>query len=333
MTVRVGVIGTGIMGSDHARLLHTQVAGSKVSGVADLDERRAGAVASRLGADVFTTAEDLINSASVDAVVIASHDSAHARQLMSCLQAGKPVLCEKPMATTLSECENIVAAQRALNNPVDLVSVGFMRRFHPNFIALKAKVNSGDLGVPLMILGSHRNVVSYPEGGSEGTITNSAVHDIDITSWLLDSPVVEVSWHGPKTTPQDRSRQDPQLLHLRTADGVLTSVDVFVNARYGYEVRYEVVCEFGSARLSPNHLITIDHGQHSGNTHSADWRPFFADAYRLELQAWVDAITAGRSSSLATAVEGLGATRAAQALVASMHQGGRTVRVDAVPLS
>ena len=155
------------------------------------------------------------------------------------------MLCEKPLAPTVEEGRQIVDAQ-AERGLGDLVSVGFMRRFHPGFTAMKAALASGELGAPLMVLGSHRNVRAYPTGGSEGTLTNSAVHDIDITEWLLESPIVEVGWYAPKSTSLDPDRQDPQLIHLRTADGVLASIDLFVNARYGYDVRYELVGERGA---------------------------------------------------------------------------------------
>src|SRR4051812_47310718 len=134
----------------------------------------------------------------------------------------------------------------------ELVSVGFMRRCHPGFTAMKGQLDSGTLGVPLLALGSHRNVRSYPTGGSEGTLTNSAVHDIDVTEWLLGSPITEVGWYAPRSTSLDHDRHDPQLIHLRTMSGVLTSIDLFVNAQYGYEVRYELVCEKGISAAGPD---------------------------------------------------------------------------------
>ena len=286
MTLRVGLIGAGVMGADHARTIHAAVAGARLVAVTDIDHDRAAELAAPLGAAVLVSDLDLIASDDIDAVVIASHDSAHTKQVLACVEAGKPVLCEKPLAPTVEEGRQIVDAQ-AERGLGDLVSVGFMRRFHPGFTAMKAALASGELGAPLMVLGSHRNVRAYPTGGSEGTLTNSAVHDIDITEWLLESPIVEVGWYAPKSTSLDPDRQDPQLIHLRTADGVLASIDLFVNARYGYDVRYELVGERGAVRLSPTAPIVTDRDLAHGYAHPADWRPFFADAYRHELQAWV----------------------------------------------
>lgn len=330
MVVRIGVIGAGVMGAEHARLLQHVIAGAAVTRVADLDADRAASTASKLGAQASDSAGALVASPDVDAVVIASPDGAHADQVLACLAHAKPVLCEKPLAPTSAECRRVVAAEDALGREVPLVSVGFMRRFHPALAELKASVDSGVLGAPLLVKGSHRNVESYPGGRSSDTITNSAIHDIDCTSWLLGSPVVEVSWHAPKPTSQDTSRHDPQLLHLRTADGVLASIDVFVNARYGYDVRYEVLGELGSAQLAPAPRVTVDRSLQSTSAYPADWRPFFADAYRIELQAWVDALLTTGVSPLASARDGLQATLVAEALITSMHEEGRTVRVEAV---
>jgi myo-inositol 2-dehydrogenase / D-chiro-inositol 1-dehydrogenase len=326
LTVRVGLIGAGVMGADHARTVQETISGAALVAVTDTDRGRALKLSQQLDTDMVLSDDDLIASPNVDAVIIASHDSAHRKQVLACIEAGKAVLCEKPLAPTVEECQQIVTAQRerALGN---LVSVGFMRRFHPGFRAMKDRLATGVLGQPLMVLGSHRNVhASYPTGGSEGTLTNSAVHDIDITEWLLDSPVVQVGWYAPRPTSLDRTRDDPQLIHLRTADGVLASIDLFINAQYGYDVRYEVVCERGTVRLSPTAPVVTDHGRAHGYDHPDDWRAFFADAYRLELQAWVNALGRAQATPLATAADGLRCTVVAEALVQSMHS-GLSVRV------
>jgi myo-inositol 2-dehydrogenase/D-chiro-inositol 1-dehydrogenase len=306
------------MGADHAHTIRTAVPAATVVAVADVDGERAVTLSQQLGARVFVNDDDLIASPDVDAVIIASHDSAHAHQVLACINAGKPVLCEKPLAPTVEDCHRIVVAQQERDQG-DLVSVGFMRRFHAGFAAMKAELASGELGAPLLVVGSHRNVHAYPTGGSEGTLTNSAVHDIDIIEWLLGHPIVEVGWYAPKPTSLDTSRHDPQLIQLRNADGVLASIDLFVNAQYGYDVHYEVVCERGAVRLTPTAPIVTDRDLTHAYQHPADWRPFFAEAYRLELQAWTDAVSNGRPTPLATAENGLRSTLVAQALVQSMR--------------
>jgi myo-inositol 2-dehydrogenase / D-chiro-inositol 1-dehydrogenase len=185
MTVRVGVIGTGVMGSEHARVLQDSISGATVTAVADTVQDRAKAAAAQTGAKSFDSAEELIASPFVDAVLIASHDTVHAEQVKACLSAGKPVLCEKPLAPTAAQCQELVELETATRRGNPLISVGFMRRFHPAYRELKARLRDGAVGQPLMMLSSHRNVRSYPGGDSAATITNSGIHEIDITAWLL----------------------------------------------------------------------------------------------------------------------------------------------------
>jgi myo-inositol 2-dehydrogenase/D-chiro-inositol 1-dehydrogenase len=312
MTVRVGVVGTGVMGADHVETLHGRVGGADVTRVADVDPARAAAVAELVpGAEVAADGPALIADPAVDAVVIASHDSTHAGLVHAALAAGKPVLCEKPLAPTVAECLEIARA-----DPEGLVSVGFMRRFDPVYVELKAALDGGTVGAPLVLHCTSRGVSAAPTTTSEYSVTGAAIHEFDIVPWLLGAPIVEVSWAAPRQSSLVTGMQDPQLALLRTADGVLTTLEVFLNAQYGYVVGCEVVCESGALTL----------GQPV--EYAADWRPRFADAYRLELQAWVDALAAGRPTPLATARDGLVATAVAEAVIASMHDGGRFVAVD-----
>ena len=152
-------------------------------------------------------------------------------------------------------------------------------------------------------------------------MTNSAIHDLDIVPWLLDSSVTEVSWQAPRRT-SGVDFADPQLILLRTADGVLSTVEIFLNARYGYDVRCEVVGETGTVSLREPARTVVDAGLARGHAYAADWRPRFADAYRLELQAWVDQLGGAASDALATAYDGLVASAVADAVIGSMHDSG-----------
>jgi myo-inositol 2-dehydrogenase/D-chiro-inositol 1-dehydrogenase len=124
--------------------------------------------------------------------------------------------------------------------------------------------------------------------------------------------------------------QDPQLILLRTADGVLSTVETFLNARYGYDVRCEVVGETGTASLAEPVRLVTDGGLARSSAYAADWRPRFAEAYRLELQAWVDSLAGGDRGPLGTARDGLVASAVADAVITSMHRDGATVSVPEV---
>jgi myo-inositol 2-dehydrogenase/D-chiro-inositol 1-dehydrogenase len=241
------------------------------------------------------------------------------------------VLCEKPLAPTLPGCLRVVRAEReavAAGGP-PLVSVGFMRRFDPGYRELKAALADGACGTPLLLHCVSRGVSSAPGSTSESSVTGSAIHELDTVPWLLDAPIVEVGWHAPRSTGAVPGMQDPQLLLLRTADGALTTVEVFLNAGYGYDIRCEVVGDRGTVALTNPARVVADTDRRRATGYPADWRPRFADAYRIELQTWVDAVAGGRPSPLATAHDGLAASTAADAVIASMRSGGgRFVAVE-----
>lgn len=329
MTVRVGVVGVGVMGADHARKLARVVSGAELVAVSDFDPGVAGAVAAELGARVCRDGIALIDDADVDAVVVATRDDTHAGLVLAALRAGKPVMCEKPLAPTVDECHEVVAAQTALVREVDLVTVGFMRRFDPPYTALRDRVRGGELGAPLVAHCVSRTVHTYPGGDSASSITQSAIHELDIVPWLLDSPIVEVSWQHGRSSVNAGERQDPQLYLMRTASDVLVTVELFLNARYGYDTRCEVVMEAGVAALTlPTHVVT-DAERRRAVDYPADWIPRYGDAYRIELQEWIDSITQRRPATLATVEDGLRAALVADALVESMRRDGAWIAVGA----
>jgi myo-inositol 2-dehydrogenase/D-chiro-inositol 1-dehydrogenase len=328
MSIRVGVIGTGIMGADHARILHRDVPGAQVTMLADTDTSRAQAVADGIpGATVTGSAHEVISADDVDAVLIASSDNTHTEYVLACLEHSKPVLCEKPLAPTSADCRRIVDAETGIvHQGPPLVSVGFMRRFDPGYVELKSLVVHGALGLPLLVHSTGRGV-SAPAGTDELTVTGSAIHDIDIAPWLLDSPIVEAAWLAPRPSPDVTDRQDPQFMLLRAENGVLVTVDVFLNAKYGYDIRCEIVGSQSTAALTEPHRVARDSGLTHGHGYAADWRPRFADAYRIQNQAWMQSLIDGTTSPLATATDGLRAALVAEAVIASMRTGGGFVPV------
>jgi myo-inositol 2-dehydrogenase/D-chiro-inositol 1-dehydrogenase len=114
---------------------------------------------------------------------------------------------------------------------------------------------------------------------------------------------------------------------LRTADGTLTTLELFLNAQYGYTTRCEVVSERGTTALQDAALLGIEQEGTRQEHIPADWRPRFADAYRLQLQAWISALAAGDKPSLAGAQDGLNAALVAQAMIQSLHSDGTATKV------
>ncbi len=321
MIIRVGLIGAGVMGAEHARILSTAVSGVELNAVSDPDAGRiAQIVETCKTARAFADPLDLIRDGAVDAVLVASPDQTHGPLVLACLGIEKPVLCEKPLATSIDECLKVIEKEKALRRR--LVTVGYMRRFDPGYVEMKRRLDGGELGAALVMHCIHRNVAAPAFMTAPMLITNSAVHEIDIARFVLGREVRGVTVVTPRKTGLSTA-QDPQIVLLEMDDGVVVDAEIFVNAQYGYDVRAELVCEKGTIELTPPHDVTVKDSSKQGFAFPSDWRPRFAPAYRAELQAWVDALRSGVPTG-ASAWDGYVATAVAQAGLKSLASGQPT---------
>lgn len=312
--LRVGVVGAGMMGSAHARMLHEDIAGVEVVAVHDADAARARAVASSVGAEPASTALDLV--AGVDAVVVASPDATHAELVSACLEAGRPVLCEKPLALSTAESARLVQQEVDLGRR--LVQVGFMRRYDPGLVAVRDAVRRGDLGTVRLVHCVHRNASSVTSTSDANLVTGSMIHELDQIRWLLSEDLADISIVSPV---RDGFR-DPQLATVTTRSGVLVTVEVFVNASYGYDVRCEVVGTQGTATAAAEASVRWRRAGAETSAVPADFVARFAEAYRLELTDWVGQAVSGRSGG-ASVWDGHLANLAAAAGIEALTTGRR----------
>lgn len=318
-TLRIGVIGTGNIGTSHARSLAREVSGAEVAWLYDADTARASELADELGARVAPSVEQLI--ASSDAVVIASPDDLHAEQALLCLDAQRPTLCEKPLAPTVTDAQSVVDAEVDLGQR--LISLGFMRRFDPGYVALKDSL--AGIGVPLLVHNVHRNAFAPYGLATAMTMTNMAIHEFDINRWLLDDDYATVQVVAGRPGPRTPEGQlDPVIVLLTTVGGAVVEIEAFVNASYGYEVRCEVVGSEGTVEMGDGAYLTRRAERAVGHDVPELWLGRFEDAYRRQLQAWIDATHLGRTSG-ATAWDGLLATITANAAVTAITQGPQAI--------
>jgi myo-inositol 2-dehydrogenase/D-chiro-inositol 1-dehydrogenase len=328
MTVGVGVIGTGMIGQDHIRRITQVLTGGAVVAVNDVDAARAGEVAAGLpGATVHDTAQNLIADGNVDAVLVASWGAAHEEQVLAAIEAGKPVFCEKPLTPTKDACLRIIDAEMAHGRRC--VQVGFMRRYDAGYQAMKAALEDGSIGAPLLMHCAHRNPSVPPYGfATEMLITDSAVHEIDLVRWLFDEEIAAASVLKPRRTSKAAEGvQDPLIIVLEMASGVLVDDEVFVNAGYGYDIRGEIVCESGTVALADAGRVSVSTAGRRGVSVPADWRERFSRAYDAELQDWLAAVAAGTSTG-PSSWDGYAAAVVTDSAVAALHTGQRI----AVPL-
>jgi Predicted dehydrogenases and related proteins len=316
--VRVGIVGVGVMGADHARILASQVSGAELQAIYDADPERAKAVANETGARaVAADPAALIQDPAIDAVLVASPDHTHKQLVLACIAARKPVLCEKPLAPTVAECLEVVAAESEVGRR--LVQIGYMRRFDPSYVEMKSSMRSGRLGAPLMFHCVHRNVSAPAWFDSKMAVSNSAIHEFDIARWILDAELTGVRVFRPQAAKPDAPGA-PVFLVLETSKGQLVSAEIFNDAVYGYDVRGELVCEKGTISLRAPVRTETNADLTNGIAYPADWRPRFADAYRLQAQAWIRAIESGTPAG-ASAWDGYAAAAAAEAGLQSLSEG------------
>lgn len=330
MTVRVGVIGVGMIGQDHIRRLTHVLSGVEVSAVTDVDLDRAKSVADGVPqATAVSTGEELIADDAVDAVVVCSWGETHETYVLAALEAGKPVFCEKPLATTQEACQRILAAETALGRR--LVQVGYMRRYDAAYRALREVVHSGDIGDPLLMHCTHRNPSVPDYYRKESAITDTAVHEIDMVRWMFDEEIAATSVLVPRKSRNGGDLQDPLVLLLEMASGVLVDVEISVNIRYGYDIRGEVVAENGTASLGEASPVRVRREGLTSDRVPADWRERFIRAYDVELQEWVDAVTTGGPLG-PSSWDGYAAAVVSDAALEALRTGDRTtVQLPARP--
>jgi UDP-N-acetylglucosamine 3-dehydrogenase len=211
--LRVGVVGVGVMGSNHARVL-AELPGVEFVGVADPDRIQAHSVAQALGCAEYPDFASLLDTG-VEAVTIAAPTHIHQEIALACIARGVHVLVEKPIASTIEEGRAIVAAARRAR--VTLM-VGHVERFNPAVQAIKDALRGEDiLSIAITRVGPFP-----PRMSNVGVVIDLAVHDIDLIRWFTDSEIIEVQ---PQLSSAVAEREDIALLQFRTASGVLAHIN------------------------------------------------------------------------------------------------------------
>lgn len=327
MTLKIGVIGTGMIGRDHTRRIQQVLAGAEVVALSDVNLASAESVRADLApqAKLYPTGEALIAAPEVDAVLVTSWGATHEPYVLAAIAAGKPVFCEKPLATTAEGARRIVEAEVAHGKR--LVQVGFMRRYDAGYVALKEAVQQ-HTGAPILVHAAHRNPAVPEAYVTPMAIHDTLIHEIDVFRWLLDDDYVSARVLYPRNTARSHSKlRDPQVVVLETAKGVLIDVEIFVNCHYGYDIQCEVVGEDGTARLPEPMAIEMRLGAQRQSRILTDWKDRFVASYDVELQDFIAAASRG-SATGPSAWDGYAAAVTSDACVQAQESAGQAVAIE-----
>jgi myo-inositol 2-dehydrogenase / D-chiro-inositol 1-dehydrogenase len=319
MTLRIGIIGCGAIGKDHARRLHFKLNGATVVALNDinLEATQAFSITSGIHAKVYARYQDVVQAPDVDALLVTSWGLAHEEQVLACIAAGKPVFCEKPLATSAAGSQRIVEAEVQYGKP--LVQVGFMRRYDAGYRALKKTIDAGTIGDVLMTHCAHRNPSVPSNYGGDMAITDSHVHELDVLRWLLNDDYVTAQVvQGRKCRNAQGDLHDPIMVLLETAQGIRIDTEIFVTCRFGYDIQCHVVGETGVASLPEPASVALRSAGRQSTEILIDWKDRFIDSYDVELQEWLLDAQAGKVTG-PTAWDGYFASATAEACVEARH--------------
>jgi len=326
MTLNIGVIGCGMIGRDHTRRLQQVLAGAQVVALSDVNQANAEGVQKDFApeARIYATGEALIAAPEVQAVLVTSWGATHEPYVLAAIAAGKPVFCEKPLATTADGARRIVEAEVKFGKR--LVQVGFMRRYDAGYLALKEAVDK-HTGAPILVHAAHRNPAVPEAYTTPMAIHDTMIHEIDVFRWLLNDDYVSARVLYPRNAARSHSKlRDPQVVVLETAKGVLIDVEIFVNCAYGYDIQCEVVGEDGVASLPEPMAVDMRLGAKRQSTILTDWKDRFVASYDVELNDFIGAATAGGATG-PSSWDGYAAAVTADACVAAQERAGEAVAI------
>lgn len=328
MTLKVGLIGAGGMGRAHVDRINNDLSGAEIVAVADMNIDAAKAVADPLGAKTYTSGAELVADSHVDAVLIATFGKAHAPDVLAAVNAGKYVLCEKPLATTAADCRAILDAE--IKAGKKLVTVGFMRRFDEGYQQMRKALESKDYGYATLLHCRHRNP-SVPENyTTENMIDDTAIHEFDICRYLLGEEITRVRVDKARATSHRFDHlHDPLVVVAYSESGVRIDDEVNVNIGFGYSIECELVMEQGTVRLGDQEKVYVRdiHGDRNAMCQSHIDR--FESAFNCEVQDWINAASADRHTG-SSAWDGYAATAIVDAALESLRGDGGEVKVDMI---
>ncbi|MDY2851177.1 MAG: Gfo/Idh/MocA family oxidoreductase [Candidatus Borkfalkiaceae bacterium] len=303
--VRIALIGSGRAGMIHARNFAGRVSFCTLTAVCDAFPEAAVAAAKELGVERYETDyEKIISDENIDAVVIATPTKYHCEIAVKAAKAGKHILCEKPMAMTVDECDLMYRTAKECGV---VLQIGFMRRFDASFIAAKKMVDEGKIGDVVMVRSNTRGPSipkpwMYDISKSNGPLAEVNSHDIDTLRWFTGSDFKTVYATAGNFRCPDAKKEFPDFydnvtLNAKFENGCLGIIDGAQGVLYGYDARCEILGTKGCIYLGntkENSVTLCTSDMQKSEEYVNSWRNLFTDAYLAEDRDFVETILEGR---------------------------------------
>tara|TARA_B100001173_G_C15963177_1_gene536589 strand:- start:226 stop:1224 length:999 start_codon:yes stop_codon:yes gene_type:complete len=287
--IRVGLLGTGRIGSLHAETIASHRE-STLHAVSDIDNESASKLATQYGS-VVKTADEIISDPNVDAILIATSTDTHSDFIEKASSEGKAILCEKPVDLSLTRAKKCLDKVSAANNPI---MVGFNRRFDPNFAQLKKSLDGGEIGKrELLTITSFDPApppISYVKT-SGGLYRDMMIHDFDLSNFIMDELPITISAVGHSLVNPEIGTSgdvDTAVVTMAYADGKITVIKNSRRAAYGYDQRIEILGSEGllqAENIVENSVVKST----SAGVLSAKPKYFFLERYTAAFKAEWDA--------------------------------------------
>jgi myo-inositol 2-dehydrogenase/D-chiro-inositol 1-dehydrogenase len=328
--LRFGVLGAGRIGKVHARTIAAS-GKAKVAYLADAMPKAAADLAAEVGAQVASV-EDIIKARDVDAILIATPTPFHAEQIEAASNAGKAILCEKPVSLSVDRIE---ACLKTVEKNKTTLMIGFNRRFDPNFAALEQRVRAGAVGNVELATIISRDPAPPPAEyvkSSGGIFRDMMIHDLDLARFLVGEDFVVVNALGSALVDKRIGEEgdcDTAAVQMQTASGKICVITNSRRATYGYDQRIEVHGSKGMLRAGNIHNTTVEVATAEG-FHADPILHFFTErygqAYSNEVLTFIDAVTNAKPVA-PNGTDGLKAQKLADAATESW-QTGKPVKVS-----
>lgn len=304
-SIGICIIGGGRAGRIHGRNFASgRVPGARLLAVVEPEAEARQTACKELGIDrAYAYYREALDDADVDAVIVATPTQFHREIVVAAADAGKHILCEKPMAMNAEECDEMIAAVRRAEVKLQ---IGFMRRFDASFVAAKRRIDAGDIGNVVLVKSLTHGPTTpkpwmYDIRKSNGPLAEVNSHDIDTLRWFTGSEFEEVYAIGGNYRSPDAREQYPDFydnvsLNARFQNGMQGSISGAQGVQYGYDSRCEILGERGLISVGSLADNTVVSHTVAGMTAPIvrSWKNLFLDAYREEDEHFVRCINENR---------------------------------------